>query len=100
MCSSDLEMEEQNKLLMNDINRYKSELPPPLPPHTTLMLADGPSRPSAPCGLQEEGVPLISAEAPPPQEEELLVARMQIGELSNKVVTPSPNTPLNSIALF
>ncbi|XP_062314353.1 protein SOGA1 [Osmerus eperlanus] len=80
-----LEMEEQNKLLMNDINRYKSELPPPLSPHTTLTLADGPSHPSATCGLQEEGVTLISAEAPPPQEEELLVARMQIGELSNKV---------------
>uniref|UniRef100_A0A673BK75 Suppressor of glucose, autophagy associated 1 n=1 Tax=Sphaeramia orbicularis TaxID=375764 RepID=A0A673BK75_9TELE len=57
-----IEMEEQNKLLMNEINRYKSELPPPA----------------------SEGAVLISTDAPA-QEEELRVARLQIGELNGKL---------------
>uniref|UniRef100_A0A8C9X567 Microtubule crosslinking factor 2 n=1 Tax=Sander lucioperca TaxID=283035 RepID=A0A8C9X567_SANLU len=52
-----IEMEEQNKLLMNEINRYKSDLPPP-----TSTLTDAPA-----------------------QEEEIRLARLQIGELSGKV---------------
>uniref|UniRef100_A0A4W5M2B8 Microtubule crosslinking factor 2 n=1 Tax=Hucho hucho TaxID=62062 RepID=A0A4W5M2B8_9TELE len=58
-----LDMEEQNKLLMNEINRYKSELPLPL----TLDPDQDDS----------------STEAP--QEELLQAARLQIGELSGKV---------------
>uniref|UniRef100_A0A8D3CUT2 Suppressor of glucose, autophagy associated 1 n=1 Tax=Scophthalmus maximus TaxID=52904 RepID=A0A8D3CUT2_SCOMX len=53
-----IEMEEQNKLLMNEINRYKSELPP-------LMST-------------------LSTDTPV-QEEELRLARLQIGELGGKV---------------
>uniref|UniRef100_A0A8C7SAZ4 DUF4482 domain-containing protein n=1 Tax=Oncorhynchus mykiss TaxID=8022 RepID=A0A8C7SAZ4_ONCMY len=56
-----LEMEEQNKLLMNEINRYKSELPLTLDPN------------------QDDS----STEAP--HEELLQAARLQIGELSGKV---------------
>uniref|UniRef100_A0A8C6T991 Suppressor of glucose, autophagy associated 1 n=1 Tax=Neogobius melanostomus TaxID=47308 RepID=A0A8C6T991_9GOBI len=48
-----MELEEQNKLLMNEINRYKSELPPSLSSNSL--------------------------------EEELRLARLQIGELSGKV---------------
>uniref|UniRef100_A0A3Q4I520 Microtubule crosslinking factor 2 n=1 Tax=Neolamprologus brichardi TaxID=32507 RepID=A0A3Q4I520_NEOBR len=57
-----IEMEEQNKLLMNEINRYKSELPPPA----------------------SEGSVFISTDTPT-QEEELRLATLQIGELSGKV---------------
>ncbi|XP_029013005.1 protein SOGA1 isoform X2 [Betta splendens] len=77
-----IELEEQNKLLMNEINRYKSELPPP--PSGSLasladeLLADG-SVHSA-----QEGAVLISTDAPAP-EEELRLARLQVGELSGKV---------------
>ncbi|XP_019718490.1 protein SOGA1 isoform X1 [Hippocampus comes] len=81
-----LEMEEQNKLLMNEINRYKSELPPPPPPLTSgsgtslseRLLHDG-----SPHSVQE-GAVLISPDVSP-QEEELRVARLQIGELGGKV---------------
>ncbi|XP_041712000.1 protein SOGA1 isoform X3 [Coregonus clupeaformis] len=72
-----LEMEEQNKLLMNEINRYKSELPLALDPDqndssSISLLEDG-----------HGGGALISTEAP--QEELLQAARLQIGELSGKV---------------
>ncbi|XP_077400743.1 microtubule cross-linking factor 2 isoform X2 [Vanacampus margaritifer] len=81
-----MEMEEQNKLLMNEINRYKSELPPPTAPLasgsvtslTERLLHDG-SLHSA-----QEGAVLISPDASPHQEE-LRVARLQIGELGGKV---------------
>eukprot|EP00063_Salmo_salar_P015840 XP_013990675.1 PREDICTED: protein SOGA1-like isoform X5 [Salmo salar] len=72
-----LEMEEQNKLLMNEINRYKSELPLTLEPNqddssSISLLEDG-----------HGGGALISTEAP--HEELLQAARLQIGELSGKV---------------
>nr|XP_046188607.1 protein SOGA1-like isoform X5 [Oncorhynchus gorbuscha] len=72
-----LEMEEQNKLLMNEINRYKSELPLTLDPNqdecsSISLLEDG-----------HGGGALISTEAP--HEELLQSARLQIGELSGKV---------------
>ncbi|XP_066558402.1 microtubule cross-linking factor 2 isoform X1 [Amia ocellicauda] len=57
-----LEMEEQNKLLMNELNKYKSE-------HDldTTMSEDS-------CSVMSE-----------PSQEELLNAKLQIGELSGKV---------------
>ncbi|KAM7412324.1 hypothetical protein PAMA_022006 [Pampus argenteus] len=81
-----IEMEEQNKLLMNEINRYKSELPPPtstLSSNSLTSLADGLLNDSPVHSIQE-GAVLISTDAPG-QEEELRVARLQIGELSGKV---------------
>ncbi|XP_058265553.1 protein SOGA1 isoform X2 [Hemibagrus wyckioides] len=72
-----IEMEEQNKLLMNELNRYKSELPPDsdiespstiLPPSITPGVA-----------ASEEGA-LNEA-----SQEELLAARLQINDLSSKV---------------
>lgn len=72
-----IEMEEQNKLLMNELNRYKSELPPDsdiespstiLPPSITPGVA-----------ASEEGA-LNEA-----SHEELLAARLQINDLSSKV---------------
>ncbi|KAM9855194.1 microtubule cross-linking factor 2 [Aulostomus maculatus] len=81
-----IEMEEQNKLLMNEINRYKSELPPPtstLSSNSLSSLTDGLLNDSPVHGIQE-GAVLISTDVPP-QEEELRVARLQIGELSGKV---------------
>ncbi|XP_035378176.1 protein SOGA1 isoform X3 [Electrophorus electricus] len=76
-----LEMEEQNKLLMNELNRYKSELPPDaeiecLSPSTILPPADAPG-----ASPSEEGGPDLSEAS----QEELLAARLQIGELSGKV---------------
>lgn len=76
-----IEMEEQNKLLMNEINRYKSELPPPSSSLTSLtdeLLND-----SLVHSVQE-GAVLISTDTPAP-EEELRLARLQIGELNGKV---------------
>ncbi|XP_047662937.1 protein SOGA1 isoform X4 [Tachysurus fulvidraco] len=74
-----IEMEEQNKLLMNELNRYKSELPPDsdnesLSPSTILP-------PSITTGVaaSEEGS-LNEA-----SQEELLGARLQISDLSSKV---------------
>ncbi|KAJ8015989.1 hypothetical protein DPEC_G00002470 [Dallia pectoralis] len=72
-----LEMEEQNKQLMNEMNRYKSELP--LDINTDQ---DDSSSISLLEDITSGGV-LISTEAP--QEEMLQAARMQIGELSGKV---------------
>ncbi|XP_054638486.1 protein SOGA1 isoform X3 [Dunckerocampus dactyliophorus] len=84
-----IEMEEQNKLLMNEINRYKSELPPPtasLSSNSVVvslserLLHDGVLHSS----VQGEGAVLISPDVSP-QQEELRVAQLQIGELSGKV---------------
>ncbi|KAJ8257346.1 hypothetical protein GJAV_G00184630 [Gymnothorax javanicus] len=60
-----LEMEEQNKLLMNELNRYKSEQDPEL--DSAVMSEDN-------CSVLSEA-----------SQEELLNARLQIGELSGKV---------------
>ncbi|XP_070823855.1 microtubule cross-linking factor 2 isoform X1 [Chaetodon trifascialis] len=81
-----IEMEEQNKLLMNEINRYKSELPPPassLSSNSLTSLTDGLLNDSPVHSIQE-GAVLISTDAPA-QEEELRMAKLQIGELSGKV---------------
>lgn len=81
-----IEMEEQNKLLMNEINRYKSELPPPasaLASNSLSSLTDGLLNDSPVHSIQE-GAVLISTDAPA-QEEELRVARLQIGELNGKL---------------
>ncbi|RVE70221.1 hypothetical protein OJAV_G00062860 [Oryzias javanicus] len=80
-----MEMEEQNKLLMNEINRYKSELPPmasSLTSGSLMSLTDGLL--DGPAHSIQEGAVLISTEAPT-HEEELRLARLQIGELSGKV---------------
>ncbi|KAJ8370722.1 hypothetical protein SKAU_G00107500 [Synaphobranchus kaupii] len=60
-----LEMEEQNKLLMNELNRYKSEQDPELDS----------------AALSEDSCSVLSETS----QEELLNARLQIGELSGKV---------------
>ncbi|KAM8754948.1 microtubule cross-linking factor 2 isoform 1-T1 [Acanthopagrus schlegelii] len=81
-----IELEEQNKLLMNEINRYKSDLPPPpstLSSNSLTSLTDGLLNDSPVHSIQE-GAVLISTDAPA-QEEELRLARLQIGELSGKV---------------
>ncbi|MCI4387549.1 hypothetical protein PGIGA_G00075470 [Pangasianodon gigas] len=74
-----IEMEEQNKLLMNELNRYKSELPPDsdiesLSPSTILPPSITPG-----VAASEEGA-LNEA-----SQEELLAARLQISDLSSKV---------------
>lgn len=74
-----IEMEEQNKLLMNELNRYKSELPPDsdfesLSPSTILPPPITPG-----VAVSEEGA-LNEA-----SQEELLAARLQISDLSSKV---------------
>uniref|UniRef100_A0A8D3CKC7 DUF4482 domain-containing protein n=1 Tax=Scophthalmus maximus TaxID=52904 RepID=A0A8D3CKC7_SCOMX len=81
-----IEMEEQNKLLMNEINRYKSELPPlmsTLSSNSLTSLGDGLLNDS-PVHTIQEGAVLISTDTPV-QEEELRLARLQIGELGGKV---------------
>ncbi|XP_074500773.1 microtubule cross-linking factor 2 isoform X1 [Sebastes fasciatus] len=81
-----IEMEEQNKLLMNEINRYKSDLPPPtstLSSNSLASLSDGMLNDSPVHSIQE-GAVLISTDAPA-QDEEIRLARLQIGELSGKV---------------
>ncbi|XP_028308495.1 protein SOGA1 isoform X3 [Gouania willdenowi] len=81
-----IEMEEQNKLLMNEINRYKSELPLPtslLSSNSLMSLTDGLLNDSPVHSIQE-GAVLISTNTPS-QEEELRLAALQIGELSGKV---------------
>ncbi|XP_015253790.1 PREDICTED: protein SOGA1 isoform X1 [Cyprinodon variegatus] len=77
-----IEMEEQNKLLMNEINRYKSELPPAtstLSSESLMSLTDGLLNDSV-----QDGAVLISTDTPTP-EEELKLARLQIGEMSGKM---------------
>lgn len=79
-----IEMEEQNKLLMNEINRYKSELPPAtsaLSAESLMSLTDGLLNDSH---SVQDGAVLISTDTPAP-EEELRLARLQVGELSGKV---------------
>ncbi|XP_068589924.1 microtubule cross-linking factor 2 [Cebidichthys violaceus] len=81
-----IELEEQNKLLMNEINRYKSDLPPPtsaLSSNSLASLTDGLLNDSPVHSIQE-GAVLISTDAPA-QEEELRLARLQIGDLGGKV---------------
>ncbi|KAM4562684.1 microtubule cross-linking factor 2 isoform 2-T2 [Odontesthes bonariensis] len=81
-----IEMEEQNKLLMNEINRYKSDLPPStsaLSSNSLMSLTDGLLNDSPVHSIQE-GAVLISTDTPP-HEEDLRLARLQIGELSGKV---------------
>ncbi|CAJ1055504.1 protein SOGA1 isoform X2 [Xyrichtys novacula] len=80
-----IELEEQNKLLMNEINRYKSEFPPTssISSNSLALLADGLLNDS-PVHSVQEGAVLISTDAPA-QEEELRLAQLQIGELSGKV---------------
>lgn len=78
-----MEMEEQNKLLMNEINRYKSELPPSLSSHSLASLTDSLLNDS-PVHSRQEGAVLINVDAPS-CEEELRLARLQIGELSGKM---------------
>ncbi|KAM4738233.1 microtubule cross-linking factor 2 isoform 2-T2 [Anableps anableps] len=81
-----IEMEEQNKLLMNEINRYKSELPPAtssLSSESLMSLTDGLLNDSQSHSAQD-GAVLISTDTPTP-EEELRLARLQMGELSGKV---------------
>ncbi|KAM8863612.1 microtubule cross-linking factor 2 [Spinachia spinachia] len=81
-----IEIEEQNKLLMNEINRYKSDLPPPtsaLSSNSLASLTDGLLNDSRVHCLQE-GAVLISTDAPA-HEEEIRLARLQIGELGGKV---------------
>ncbi|XP_053704511.1 protein SOGA1 isoform X1 [Synchiropus splendidus] len=81
-----IEMEEQNKLLMNEINRYKSEIPPQtsnLSSSSLVTLTDGLLNDSPIRSIQEAAV-LISPDLHP-KEEELRVAKLQIGELSGKV---------------
>lgn len=82
-----IEMEEQNKLLMNEINRYKSELPPlvsTLSSNSLSSLAEGLLNDS-PVHTIQEGAVLISTDPPSQEEEELRLAKLQIGELSGKV---------------
>ena len=82
-----MELEEQNKLLMNDINRYKSELPPP-GTGPALASSGGPGSPLSDGGLGDtiqEGAELISDDQATPQEREMREARLQIGELNGKV---------------
>ncbi|KAG7257203.1 hypothetical protein CRUP_036640 [Coryphaenoides rupestris] len=80
------ELEEQNKLLMNDINRYKSELPPAPAGAVCPASSSSSSSPTAVAGgdTVEEGAEVISTEATP-QEAEMRAARLQIGDLSGKV---------------
>nr|XP_015822966.2 protein SOGA1 isoform X1 [Nothobranchius furzeri] len=81
-----IEMEEQNKLLMNEINRYKSELPPTtssLSSSSLMSLTDGRLNDS-PAHSVQEGAVLISTDSPT-HEEELRSAQLQVGELSGKV---------------
>ncbi|KAL2104302.1 hypothetical protein ACEWY4_001170 [Coilia grayii] len=74
-----MELEQQNKLLMNELNRYKSELPP------ASSEPDSPASSSpGPMGalLEEEAAKEAAGET---THKELLAARLQISELSGKV---------------
>lgn len=82
-----IELEEQNKLLMNELNRYKSEIPPPSSangePDSPASMSPGPMGPLLleEGGVTPEGSPVGEAEP----NKELIAARLQIGELSGKV---------------
>ncbi|KAF5901538.1 protein SOGA1-like, partial [Clarias magur] len=74
-----MELEEQNKLLMNELNRYKSELPPDsdiesLSPSTIIPPTIPPGVTASEEGAQNEA-----------SQEALLAARLQISDLSSKV---------------
>lgn len=74
-----IEMEEQNKLLMNELNRYKSELPPDsdiesLSPSTILP-------PSITPGVAASEEAVLNEVS----HEELLASRLQISDLSSKI---------------
>ncbi|XP_030624901.1 protein SOGA1 [Chanos chanos] len=73
-----MEMEEQNKLLMNELNRYKSEIPIDAEIETSTT-SSSPLLLSSSVPLSEDGGPSEAT------QEELLAARLQIGELSGKV---------------
>ncbi|KAL6482583.1 hypothetical protein MHYP_G00074550 [Metynnis hypsauchen] len=73
-----IEMEEQNKLLMNELNRYKSELPPDVEIETSPTTILPPAIIPGPTASEE--APLNETSTG-----ELLAARLQIGELSGKV---------------
>lgn len=81
-----LEMEEQNKLLMNDINRFKSQIPPPAsaPASNSLSSLTDALLDDSPVHSVQEGAVLISIDVPAP-EEELRMARLQMGELNGKL---------------
>ncbi|XP_031421937.1 protein SOGA1 isoform X2 [Clupea harengus] len=72
-----IELEDQNKLLMNELNRYKSELPANGETESLTSSSPGPTG-----TLLEEGGREAPGEA---NHEELLAARLQIGELGGKM---------------
>ncbi|XP_051736165.1 protein SOGA1 isoform X2 [Ctenopharyngodon idella] len=74
-----IEMEEQNKLLMNEINHYKSELPAvtEIEPSSSTTI----SSPKIIPGASEEGESGVNEAT----HKELLAARLQIAELNGKV---------------
>ncbi|XP_067227310.1 microtubule cross-linking factor 2 isoform X1 [Chanodichthys erythropterus] len=74
-----IEMEEQNKLLMNEINHYKSELPAvtEIEPSSSTTI----SSPKIIPGASEEGESGLNEAT----HKELLAARLQIAELNGKV---------------
>ncbi|KAK9953729.1 hypothetical protein ABG768_015857 [Culter alburnus] len=74
-----IEMEEQNKLLMNEINHYKSELPAvtEIEPSSSATI----SSPKIIPGASEEGESGLNEAT----HKELLAARLQIAELNGKV---------------
>ncbi|RXN02404.1 SOGA1 isoform X1 [Labeo rohita] len=74
-----IEMEEQNKLLMNELNHYKSELPAVTeiePPSSTTITS-----PTIILGGSEDG----GSELNEASHKELHAARLQIAELNGKV---------------
>ncbi|XP_073679609.1 microtubule cross-linking factor 2 [Garra rufa] len=74
-----IEMEEQNKLLMNEINHYKSELPPvtEIEPSSSTTITS----PTILPGDSEDG----ESELNEASHKELHAARLQISELNGKV---------------
>ncbi|XP_063064311.1 microtubule cross-linking factor 2 isoform X2 [Engraulis encrasicolus] len=88
-----MELEDQNKLLMNDLNRCKSELPPPTPascsePDSPASSSPGPMSTTL---LEEEAAaaagkePVVTGDETTSHNKDLLAARLQIGELNGKV---------------
>ncbi|XP_051516181.1 protein SOGA1-like isoform X2 [Myxocyprinus asiaticus] len=72
-----IEMEEQNKLLMNELNHYKSELPAVTEIEPTATI----NSPTIIYGVSEDGGSGPNEAA----NKELLAARLQIAELNGKV---------------